>query len=345
MNKIDTEHKLSAPSGTILCGDALTMLKTLPGESVDTCVCSPPYFGLRDYGHAEQIGLEETPEKYVDRLTEVFQEVRRVLVSTGTLWLVIADSYAGSSKGALSRESSQKIKTKQSYKFTLDNPAVQMPKTWQGIKAKDMVGIPWMTAFALRNSGWWLRSDCIWWKPNAMPQSVKDRPTSSYEHVFLFAKSYKYYYDYEAVKEPVADGTIERMKRGMSNGHKYSNGAPGQTAQSINKPRKNRTGDDADMPLFRNMRDVMVISTKAYREAHFATFPVELATRCIKAGCPAGGIVLDPFMGSGTTGVAALMQGRRYFGIDINREYCNLAQRRLEMTAQEIERGGRKKDN
>lgn len=129
MNKIDTEHKLSAPSGTILCGDALTMLKTLPGESVDTCVCSPPYFGLRDYGHAEQIGLEETPEKYVDRLTEVFQEVRRVLVSTGTLWLVIADSYAGSSKGALSRESSQKIKTKQSYKFTLDNPAVQMPKT------------------------------------------------------------------------------------------------------------------------------------------------------------------------------------------------------------------------
>lgn len=313
----------------IICGDALTVLRTMPADSVNACVTSPPYFGLRDYGCTGQIGFEETPEIYISRLTEIFREVRRVLKPDGVCWINIGDSYAGSCKSAGDNNKLQQLKNIQSNKFTADTPAVETPASWTNIKPKDLMGIPWMLAFSLRGDGWYLRSDVIWQKKNAMPQSVKDRPTSSYEHIFLLAKSRKYYYDNESIKEPVAAGTIERMKRGISLNHKYINGASGQTAQNLNNPRENRSGEDINLPVMRNKRDVWTVCTNSYREAHFATYPVELIKPCIIAGCPPGGIVLDPFVGSGTTAVAALMEGRNYIGIELNPEYCVLARKRI----------------
>ena len=313
----------------IICGDAIEMLRTLPPESVNCCITSPPYYGLRDYGMAGQIGLEQSPVEYISRLVDVFREVRHILRSDGTLWIVIADSYAGSSKGALKEERLRDIKTKQSYKYSTSNPAAKLPKTWDGIKPKDLIGIPWALAFALRGDGWYLRSAVIWHKPNALPESCRDRPTRSYEHVFLLSKSYHYYYDQEAIKEPVAEGTKARMKRAVSDNHKYAGAAPGQTPQTFNRPRPNRSGIDVMLPDTRNLRDVWTVSTKSYRGAHFAVFPEELITPCILAGCPAGAVVLDPFFGSGTTGAAAVSLGRRYIGIDINPDYCRLAEERL----------------
>ena len=313
----------------ILCGDAVEILRTLPPESVNCCVTSPPYYGLRDYGKDGQIGLEQTPAEYIARLVEVFREVKRVLRDDGTIWVVIADSYAGSGKGAMSKERLREVKNKQSYKFSTDDPATKIPKTWDKIKPKDMIGIPWSLAFALRDDGWYLRSTVIWQKPNALPESCRDRPTRSYEYVFLLSKSYHYYYDQEAVKEPVAEGTIARMKRGVSGNHKYSEAAPGQTPQTFNRPRPNRTGIYVSLAKTRNLRDVWTVSTKAYHGAHFAVFPVELVEPCILAGCPTGGVVLDPFFGSGTTGVAAASLGRRFIGIDLNPDFCKLAEERL----------------
>lgn len=283
----------------ILCGDALSMLKMLPDESVDMCLTSPPYYGLRNYLVDGQIGLEKTPDEYIERLTEVFREVRRVLTSKGVFWLNISDSYAGSSKGALKQERLKDIKTKQSYRYTTDNPAAQMPKTWNGIKPKNLIGIPWGLAFALRRDGWTIRSDVIWQKPNTLPESVTDRPVRSYEHIFLLTKSPKYYFNHEVLKEPVAEGTVERMRRGISASNKYANGAPGQPVQSISRPRESRIGKDIELPTLRNGRDIWSIPTKAFRGdyegTHFATFPVELATKCILSGCPENGIVIDPF--------------------------------------------------
>ncbi len=285
---------------TILCGDAFTIVKTLPSESIQMCVTSPPYYGLRDYQVDGQIGLESTPFEYVSKLVEVFREVRRVLTNQGVLWLNIGDSYS-------------------------------VGKGFDTIKPKNMLGIPWALAFALRDDGWFLRSNVIWHKPNAMPESVTDRPAKCYEHLFLLSKSPNYYFDNEAIKQPVADGTIERMKRGMSANHKYSVGAPGQTLQTLNKPRKKAS--EQDLPTMRNSRDIWSIPTKAYKGAHFATFPTELATKCILCGCPENGIVLDPFFGSGTTGVAAILNDRQYIGIDINPDFCRLASSRIENTA------------
>ena len=281
----------------ILCGDALETLKTLPSASVHCCICSPPYYGLRDYGIDGQIGFEQTPAEYIARLVEVFREVGRVLRDDGTLWIVIADSYAGNG---------------------LSN-----------IKPKNLIGIPWMLAFALRDDGWYLRSDIIWRKLNPLPESCRDRPTRSYEHVFLLSKSYHYYYDQGAVKEPVAAGTHARMKRAVSNGHKYARGAAGQTPQTFNRPRENCFGVEVKLAETRNLRDVWDVSNKSYHGAHFAVYPVELITPCILAGCPPGGTVLDPFFGSGTTGAAAAQLGRRYIGIDLNPEYCDMAGQRL----------------
>ena len=313
----------------IICGDALTVLRTISCESVQCCVTSPPYFGLRDYGCDGQLGLEETPEEYTERLTEVFREVRRVLKPDGVCWINIGDSYAGSGKGAWDSEKLKVLKNKQRYKFSTDNPAAKIPKKWDKIKPKDLIGIPWRLAFSLQADGWWLRSAVVWEKPNAMPSSVKDRPTSSYEFVFLFAKSNKYYYDYKTIMEPVADGTIARMKRGVSPTHKYVNGAAGQTTQNISKPRENRSGENIELPSMRNKRDVWRVCTNSYRAAHFATFPVELIKPCILAGCPIGGTVLDPFIGSGTTAVAALSENRNYIGIELNPEFCALARERI----------------
>lgn len=310
----------------ILCGDALEQLCLLPSDSVHICVTSPPYYGLRDYGVIGQFGNEESPAEYIQSLAAVFNEVRRVLVPDGTLWLNIADSYAGSGKGAWERPISERPNSKQLYRCVPEDASLKMPKLWNGIKAKDMIGIPWMLAFALRENGWYLRSDIIWQKPNCLPEPVKDRPTKSYEHLFLLSKSPQYYYDSSAIAEPIAQSTIARNKRAVSDKGKYAHGLPDGNNQAIFKPRSHTDGGE-----MRNKRDVWSICTNSYRaEGHFAVFPEKLIEPCIKAGCPESGVVLDPFFGSGTTGAVAKRLGREYIGIDLNPDFCAMAQKRID---------------
>lgn len=257
--------------------NSLEGLKLLPDQMVNTCVTSPPYWGLRDYDIDGQIGIEETPEQYINSLVDLFREVRRVLKDDGTLWINIGDCYAGAGdrRGGKGDEKGQAKKRK-------------TPDKEIGLKPKDLVGIPWMLAFALRSDGWYLRMDNIWNKPNAMPEPVRDRPVKSHEYVFLLSKSRKYYYDFESIKELTA------------------------------------TGDK-----LRNKRSVWNVNTKPFKEAHFATFPEELITPCILAGCPEGGIVLDPFMGAGTTGYVAKKLNRNYIGYELNNDYINIANNRI----------------
>ena len=275
----------------IYCGDALTVLKTLPDSSVNCCVTSPPYYALRDYGVDGQIGREETPALYVERLTSIFREVRRVLTPDGTLWLNIADTYAG--KGNQGESLDPK------YHNGRTGQAVALNGKVEGCKAKDMIGVPWLLAFALRTDGWYLRSDIIWQKANPMPESVTDRPSRCYEHIFLLSKSRRYYYDAAAIAEPVAASTPARMKRGFGAGNKYSADIPGQKHQHLNDHRPNGG-------------------------RHFAAFPPKLAETCLLAGCPPEGVVLDPFLGSGTTAAVAKQLGRHYIGIELNPEYLSL---------------------
>jgi len=329
----------------IICGDALTVLRRFPDETVNCCICSPPYFGLRDYLCNGQIGVEQTPELYIASLTEIFREVKRVLRFDGCMFVNIGDSYAGSGREWYDPNRENRVNQKQRYGYTEDNPIEKMPKTWHKIKKKDLVGVPWMLAFALRDDGWYLRSDIIWVKSNPMPESTRDRPSSSYEHIFLFAKSSKYYYDSEAVKQPVAASTVERMKHGVSGSHKYSGGVPGQPVQKISKLRPNRAGENVDIPTMRNMRDVITTSTNSYRCGHFAAYPADLIKPLVLAGCPSGGVVLDPFFGSGTTGVAAVLTGRKYIGIDLNPEYCNMAQQRVSQYTDEVNSSAMKGGN
>jgi DNA modification methylase len=282
---------------TIITGDCLPVLKSLPSSSVHCCVTSPPYYALRDYEAEGQIGREGTPEEYIGRLVDVFREVRRMLKFDGTFWLNIADTYCKSSR--------------------------------HGCKKKDMLGIPWRLALALREDGWYLRSDIIWVKGNAMPESVKDRCTRSYEHVFLLTKSKHYYFDHAAIAEPVAPATIKRMKSGRSGSGKYAAHVPGQPVQAINLPKSAGSIMGGEIPTHRNKRDVWNINTVPYAGAHFAAFPPKLAETCILAGCPAHGIVLDPFFGSGTTGLAAKQNGRHFIGVEINPRFCKLAEERV----------------
>lgn len=304
----------------IYCGDALTVLKTLPDNSVNCCITSPPYYALRDYGVDGQIGREETPALYVERLTSIFREVRRVLTPDGTLWLNIADTYAG--KGNQGESLDPKYPNGRTGQVVALNGKVE------GCKAKDMIGIPWLLAFALRADGWYLRSDIIWMKANPMPESTKDRPSRCYEHIFLLSKSRRYYYDAAAIAEPVAASTPARMKRGFGAGNKYSVDIPGQKHQHLNDHRPNGYADE-DIPQLRNKRDVWQINTVPYKGGHFAAFPPKLAETCLLAGCPSGGVVLDPFLGSGTTAAVAKQLGRHYIGIELNPEYCKLAEKRI----------------
>ena len=303
----------------ILCGDALEMLRTLPDNSVHCCVTSPPYYALRDYGVDGQIGREDTPAQYVARLTDVFSEVRRVLRPSGTLWLNIADTYAG--KG------NQGDSVDPKYPNGRTGQTVAINRRVEGCKAKDMIGIPWMLAFALRDSGWYLRSDIIWMKANPMPESCKDRPSRCYEHVFLPTKSRSYYYDAAAIAEPVAESTPMRMRRKFGK-NKYSAGIPGQAHQHLNDYRPNGYAEE-DIPLLRNKRDVWQINSVPYKGAHFAAYPPKLVETCLLAGCPQDGIVLDPFLGSGTTAAVAKQMGRHYIGIELNPDYCELAKQRI----------------
>ena len=306
----------------IICADAAAGLKTLPQESVQMCVTSPPYYGLRDYGTDGQIGVEQTPREYIDRLIEVFVEVYRVLKPDGTFWLNISDSYAGSGKGPMSIQVAGNGKNKNLY--DMKSRIYEVPKRWENIKPKDMIGIPWMLAFALRDFGYYLRSDIIWHKTNCLPESVKDRPSKSYEHIFLFAKSPKYYFDYKAIQEPIKEVTAARYTRGRSGKAKYSGT---QASQGIDRKTDAVTEETRQ---YRRKRDVWEVSTNTYRmDEHFAMFPERLIEPCILAGSKEGGVVLDPFFGSGTTGAVAKRLRREYIGIDLNARYLEKAKERI----------------
>jgi len=392
---------------TLLEGDSLSLLAGLPAKSVQCCVTSPPYFGLRDYGTAkwvggdsecphtyqkggidpvkskkqitsagtifsqyehecktcgakridEQIGLESTPELYVEKLVQVFREVRRVLYDDGLLWLNLGDSYANNKTGEPG-QTDDKMGWKHNGK-TLSKGHQGRATSVKGIKAKDLIGIPWMVAFALRADGWYLRSEIIWAKPSCMPESVKDRPTKSHEQIFLLAKSAKYYYDYEAILEPAAfDGRKQTVMKGSA---KYQNGfAPTDPKPNTlavvgherwpNKMKDTNLGGDGtgfhghsgnndangdplghvkDGQPARNKRDVWTVNTKPYKHAHFATFPPALIEPCILAGSRVGDTVIDPFNGSGTTGEVSIKHHRSYIGLEINPDYIKLTRERL----------------
>jgi len=278
------------------------------GIKAQTCVTSPPYYGLRDYGHDGQIGLEETPEEYIAAMVDVFRCVWDVLEDDGTLWLNIGDSYAGSGKGPAGN-----LGAKNDERNMTHTPTSSFVPT--GCKPKDLIGIPWMLAFALRADGWYLRQDIIWHKPNPMPESVQDRCTKAHEYIFLLSKSQKYYYDIESIKEPVKQdwGTRDR-----TNGKYHNDGTGLQPHSGLEKSYE-----------MANKRSVWTVNTKPYAGAHFAVFPPELIEPCILAGAPVGGIVLDPFMGSGTTAQVAQNLGRRYLGCELNKDYESLQNKRL----------------
>lgn len=311
----------------ILCADAAAGLKTLPQKSVQMCVTSRRITGCVITAPDGQIGVEQSPEEYIARLTEVFAEVHRVLKDDGTLWLNIADSYAGSGKGPMTLAVEANGKNKDLY--DMKSRIYEVPKKWKVVKPKDMIGIPWMLAFALREFGYYLRSDIIWHKTNCLPESVKDRPSKCYEHIFLLSKSPKYYFDYKAIREPIKDVTAERYKRGRSDNSKYY-GKGNDLLQNINRPH-----DDYSMfdQQYRRKRDVWEVSTNTYKmDEHFAMFPEKLIEPCILAGSRAGDTVLDPFFGSGTTGAVAKRLGREYIGIEINPVFCKKAGLRIEKT-------------
>ncbi len=326
----------------VIFGDALTGLKLLESESIDTCITSPPYYNLRDYGRKGQIGLEATPDEYISNLVSIFREVRRVLRHDGTLWVNIADSYAGSGKGGSAYPENAK-----KYKQGSNRGSVErhLPKTpVYNCKPKDMIGIPWMLAFALRNDGWYLRQDIIWAKPNPMPESVKDRCTKSHEYIFLLSKSPRYYFDSEAIAEPCADSSMARYSQNLDN-QNGSDRVPGKTNGKMKAvlPRYGGKKYTEDPDLFcrtksgriyefrpkRNKRDVWTVSTKPYKGAHFATFPDTLITPYVLAGSRVGGSVLDPFCGSGTTLVVANRCGRNGIGIELNDDYEQLIKDRI----------------
>lgn len=303
-------------------GNCLDILPTMEAGSVNCCVTSPPYFGLRDYGNDEQIGLEETPEAFVESMVNVFREVKRVLADDGTLWLNLGDSYA--------RQGGQANSQAMNNHSDKHRKAISSSRGFDGIKPKDLIGIPWRVALALQADGWYLRQDIIWSKPNPMPESVTDRCTKAHEYIFLLSKKPKYFYDAEAVKMPASIESQKRMLRGVSDSHKNIDGAPGQTKHSMNQPRTRREGDLEEST--RNKRSVWEVTTKPYSGAHFATFPPDLIKPCIMAGCPAVGTVLDPFGGSGTTGMVALELGRNAELIELNPDYVEIIEGRTHVT-------------
>jgi len=323
----------------ILKGDCREMLRTMPDESVHCCVTSPPYFGLRDYGVAGQIGLEPTPAEFVAELVDVFREVRRVLKVEGTLWLNLGDSYQNA-KGQ-----SGGIDPKQPARRHLRSARPQ-DRAIPGLKPKDLIGIPWRAAFALQADGWYLRQDIIWAKPNPMPESVQDRCTKAHEYIFMLSKSRHYHYDAEAISElastedmrrPFAPGQVD--DRGS--GHDRGGGQLRKTDKQRGHSRRHAGFNDRWDAMERaeqcsgkrNKRSVWEVAPAQFREAHFATFPPELIEPCIKAGCPADGVVLDPFGGAGTTGMVADRLGRDAILIELNPEYAEMAERRIKSDA------------
>lgn len=300
----------------ILQGDCRDVLGSLSDGSINCCVTSPPYFGLRDYGVEGQLGLEPTPDEFVAAMVEVFREVRRVLRDDGTLWLNLGDSYAGTGK---SSGGAQGKRWEVAGADTTGPCGGKWKPAPEGLKQKDLIGIPWRVAFALQADGWYLRQDIIWHKPNPMPESVTDRCTKAHEYIFLFAKSERYYFDADAIKE-----------QAVSN-HASGNGFKGRQGGAIHMPMSGGAGT-ADQWLpggMRNRRSVWTVSTKPFKGAHFATFPPDLIDPCVLAGCPVDGTVLDPFFGAGTTGLVAQKHGRNCVGIELNPDYIAIANERL----------------
>ncbi|QAY85355.1 DNA-methyltransferase [Pseudomonas arsenicoxydans] len=331
----------------ILVGDCIDMMRTLPDQSVNTCVTSPPYFGLRDYGVDGQIGLEETPAEFIVRLVDVFREVRRVLRDDGTAWVNMGDTYASDSKWGGSTGGKH-------VKALHGEGSVGRTKTRSGLPDKNLMGMPWRLAFALQDDGWYLRQDIIWHKPNPMPESTRDRCTKSHEYMFLLSKSPRYYYDQDAIKEPVALSSITRMAQDLEQQH-GSDRVPGKAngpmkavrskrdsfkrddskrehpipGQSLGTHRPDR--EESGYPLdTRNKRSVWTVPTQGFKGAHFATFPPDLIRPCILAGAPRGGTVLDPFGGAGTTSLVSMQEGRRSILCELNPEYAEMARRRID---------------
>lgn len=331
---VSAKPAFTTPSVTVYCGDVLEILGGLADSSVDCVVTSPPYWGLRDYGVAGQIGLEATPAEFVAVMVGVFHEVRRVLADTGTLWLNLGDSYASGGRGGGQEGAKQ---------GTNVGALLGPKKAPAGLKAKDLVGIPWMVAFALRADGWYLRSDIVWSKPNPMPESVQDRPTRSHEYVFLMTKSAKYDYDADAIRTPLAEktfttfGTKHRPQGndglGLVKSDNWGSSVKVRKPRMTDKQRGHSRRQDEQQIAGANARSVWEIAPQNYPGAHFATFPAELPRRAIMAGCPEGGIVLDPFAGSGTTLAVARDLGRRAIGIELNPAYVKLIEQRCAQLA------------
>lgn len=291
-------------------GDALDVARTLPDGLARTIVTSPPYFGLRDYGEDGQIGAEASVGEYVARMVGLFRELRRVLADDGTLWMNLGDSYSGDGR------------TGRNDAAWKGGPERMANATSRDLPAKNLIGIPWRVALALQDDGWILRSDIIWAKPNPMPESVTDRPTKSHEYLFLFAKSPRYYYDADSIREPHTDKALYQQEVARRNPHRPGKaaGAPGQSKQS---------GMAAGLrelnALGANKRTVWTVPTVPFPGSHFAVYPPDLIRPCIRAGSEPGDIVLDPFSGSGTTGAVATFEGRKYIGIDLNRDYLRMS--------------------
>ena len=292
MEPVNENGRSKAFVNQVICGDALSTLLTLPSEIVDVIVTSPPYYGQRDYDHPDQLGSEKTPEEYISKLIGIFAEAKRVLKSTGTLWLNLGDKYQNG----------------------------------------QLLGMPWRVALGLQSAGWSLRSDIIWHKPNAMPSSVKNRPTTDHEYVFMLSKTTDYYFDADAIREPHVTFSEKSKMMGGRNHFGKRGGTPEQGKNGGNPNLHNARWDQAFHPKGRNKRTVWQIPLSKYPEAHFAVYPEKLVEPCILAGSPVNGVVLDPFFGSGTTGLVALGVGRDFLGIDCNADYCALAKKRLAQT-------------
>lgn len=297
----------------ILQGDALAKLKEIDDGSINTCVTSPPYWGLRDYGQEDQLGLEDTPEEFTDNMVKIFREVRRCLRDDGTLWLNLGDSY---SSGGRTTTTNQTLRGSKDYGAT-------RPKPSKNIKPKDLIGIPWRVALALQADGWYLRQDIIWHKPNPMPESVKDRCTKAHEYIFLLSKKPRYYYDHEAIKE---DAKSAGKKAMSPQGWDISKGQGGHGA--FHKDGRSNEFYEFTQNPKKNKRSVWTVTTKPFKGAHFATFPQDLIEPCILAGCPEDGLVLDPFAGSGTTGLVANNHKRNAVLIELNPDYIKIIKER-----------------
>ncbi len=322
---------MNLPINQIITGDCLEVMRGWPDESVQCVITSPPYWGLRDYGVDGQLGLEKTPEEYVAKMVEVFREVRRVLRKDGTLWLNLGDSYAGSWGNSgrrpeldggpgVQREKNTEYFERGGWDERRERPASSY--RIDGLKPKDLIGIPWRVALALQANGWYLRSDIIWSKPNPMPESVTDRPTKAHEYIFLMSKSATYYYDAKAIAEKSVGTEYDRTRRPA--------GRMTGAASLVDGRGQDVAGDSLGVGSeTRNKRSVWSIPTVSFAEAHFATFPPDLVKVCLMAGSRVGDVILDPFMGSGTTAVVAKNAGRQYLGIELNPAYITMAEKRL----------------